>query len=208
MTDTQGGAPPDPRAAYPSASHPQPQGQAPYGVPPAGATPPGHYPYGQQPYAGYAPHLYGQPGGPPGFGRRDPNARPGTVLAAGIVAIVMSGSVFLVGLFSVIVGSALVALDDDLGLDREIALNALWMVWSAAAIVTAGLALRRSNGGRIALLVSSGATIVAGVVAIVTGMFGAVIPLLAAVSVIVLLLVGGATEWYRGRHDSELAPGD
>ena len=69
--------------------------------------------------------------GRPDSAERDPNARPGTVLAAGIVAIVMSGSVFLVGLLSVIVGSALVALDEDLGLDREIALNALWMVCGA-----------------------------------------------------------------------------
>jgi hypothetical protein len=178
----------------------QPQ---PYGVGPAGGTPPGEYPYGQQPYAGYAPHLYGQPGyGPPGFGQRDPDARPGTVLAAGIVTIVTCGLVFLVALTGLMLDSALAALDSDLAGTRELLLNTLWLLWSVAGVVVAALALRRSNGARIALLVSSGLTVAACVIGLATsGLFGAAFPLLAAVAVIVLMLVGGATEWYRGRLD-------
>jgi hypothetical protein len=188
-----------------------------YGVPPAGATPPGHYPYGQQPYGQYAPHLYQQPGyGPPGYGQRDPDKRPGTVLAAGIVTLVLSGITLL------FVGVMLIALvaasadfidgftgetdfngqDDNLyaGLLVVLSVAAFWCV---AAIVLAVLAMRRMNWARITLVVSSGVTAAMSLLAI-TGGFSA-ITLIGAIAVIVLVFTGGANEWYRGRHDVDPA---
>ena len=203
MSDTHGGA-----SEYPPAQYPQPDAQPPYGVPPAGATPPGQYPYGQQPYGGYAPHQYGGPGyGPPGFGRRDPNARPGTVLAAGIVTIVLSGLSLLGALLMLIIGMAMSSIDDEVfeGTDNALQIGAVvvavWFAWSMAAILLAIFTLRRSRGARIALVVSSGLTIVASLVSIAGGGFGSVLTLLGAIAVIVLLFTGGANEWYRGRHD-------
>lgn len=195
----------------------QPPGQV-YGVPPAGATPPGHYPYGQQPYGPYAPHLHTQPGyGPPGYGMPDPDKRPGTVLAAGIVTLVLSGITLL---FAGIMMVALVAasaefidgftgetgLDstDDGGLFTGILVVLSVMVfWCAAAIVLAILAMRRLQWARITLVVSSSATVLFSLVAITGG--ASAITLLGAIAVIVLLFTGGANEWYRGRHDVDPA---
>jgi hypothetical protein len=200
------------------APYQQPYGQQPYGVPPAGATPPGYYPYGEQPYGQYAPHLYGRPGfGPPGFGARDPNARPGTVLAAGIVTIVLSGMATLVLGITLAVGIALQATiaeelegQDILGGGAGVVLATilgLLTVWSIGAILLAAFALRRSERARITLVVSSGLTIAASVVMIVFGGLLAVFSLLGAIAVIVLLFTGGAGEWYAGRHDrDESAP--
>ena len=203
MSDTHGGA-----SEYPPAQYPQPDAQPPYGVPPAGATPPGQYPYGQQPYGGYAPHQYGGPAyGPPGFGRRDPNARPGTVLAAGIVTIVLSGLSLLGALIMLIIGMAMTSIDDEVfeGTDNAFQIGAVvvavWFAWSLAAILLAIFTMRRSRGARIALVVSSGLTIVVSVVSIAGDGFGSVLTLLGAIAVTILLFTGGANEWYRGRHD-------
>jgi len=186
-------------------------GQQPYGVPPAGATPPGHYAYGEQPYGRYAPHLYGQPGfGPPGFGVRDPNARPTTILAAGIVTFVSCGLLLLMqGFFLMVllVASATLDLGEDpffAGSNTDslaIGVLAGSIVWSVVAIVLAVYAMRRSNGARIALAVSSGVTIAACLLASISGAFPSILVLLAALAVIVLLFTGGAGEWSRGRHD-------
>jgi hypothetical protein len=201
--------------AYPpyQQPHAQPYGQV-YGVPPAGAAPPGHYPYGQQPYGPYAPHLYAQPGyGPPGYGMRDPDKRPGTVLAAGIVALVLSGltllfaGVMLVALVAASSefidgfadGAALGTTDEDGLFAGILIVLAVMVLWCTAAIVLAILALRRFNWARITLVVSSGVTVAVSALAITGGV--SVITLLGAVAVIVLLFTGGAGEWYRGRHD-------
>ena len=77
----------------------------------------------------------------------------------------------------------------------------MWFAWSMAAILLAIFTMRRSRGARIALVVSSGLTIVASLVSIVGGGFGSVLTLLGAIAVIILLFTGGANRWYRGRHD-------
>jgi hypothetical protein len=59
--------------------------------------------------------------------------------------------------------------------------------------------MRRSNVARIGLVVSSSLTAIVSLVAITGGV--SVIPLAAAIAVIVCLFTGGAGEWYRGRHD-------
>jgi hypothetical protein len=227
MTDTHGsgdgaaaGQPQYGQQPYPPAypqpypqPAPQPYGQAPYGVPPAGATPPGHYPYGEQPYGQYAPHLYGHPQfGPPGFGLRDPNRRPGTVLAAGVVTIVFSGLSLLALGILLIAALALRATAED-GFDSDglldgsagvffFLLMAALLLWCVGAILLAAFAIRRSNGSRIALVVSSALCIVVSLLATIGGGYLAVFTILAGIAVIVLLFTGGANEWYRGRHDS------
>ncbi len=220
MSDTYGGASqpasgdetPAAPPAYAPAPYQQGYGQQPYGVPPAGATPPGHYAYGEQPYGRYAPHLYGQPGfGPPGFGVRDPNARPATVMAAGIVTFVSCGLVLLMQGFFLLVLLVAHALDlsEDPFFDGStmpgvaIGMLAVALVWSVVAIGLARYALRRSNGARIALAVSSGLTVAVCLLASISGAFPSILVLLAAIAVIVLLFTGGAGEWYRGRHDVE-----
>ena len=224
MSDTYGGtsqpasgdetpAAARPPAPYQQGYGQQPYGQQPYGVPPAGATPPGHYAYGEQPYGRYAPHLYGQPGfGPPGFGVRDPNARPATILAAGIVTFVSCGLVLLMqGFFLIVllVARATLDLGEDPFFDGSttdgvaVGVMAVTLVWSVVAIGLAVYALRRSNGARIALAVSSGLTVAACLLASISGAFPSILVLLPAIAVIVLLFTGGAGEWYRGRHDVE-----
>jgi hypothetical protein len=203
MTDTQG------------SNGPQ-YAQQPYGVPPAGATPPGHYPYGQQPYGQYAPHLYGQPGfGPPGYGVRDPDARPGTVLAASIVTMVLSGLVMLfvaVMLFVFVAAQAefvdsfrsegdFGGTDSDAVFAGLLVVLVVGLIWCAAAFVLAIFALRRSNSARITLVVSSSMTIAVSLLAVIGGGFMAVVTVLAGIAVIVLLFTGGAGEWYSRRHD-------
>ncbi len=210
--------PPYPQQPYPPAPYQQSYDQQPYGVPPAGFTPPGHYPYGQQPYGQYAPHLYGQPGfGPPGFGVRDPDARPGTVLAAGIITMVLSGMVMLFAALMLFVFVAaqtefingfrdetdLGGTDSDALFTGILIVLVLGLVWCAAAFVLAIFALRRSNSARITLVVSSSVTAAVSLLAITGGV--SVVTLVGAIAVIVLLFTGGAGEWYRGRHDVAVA---
>jgi len=200
--------------AYPQ-PYAQPYGQV-YGVPPAGATAPGQYPYGEQPYGPYAPHLYPQPGyGPPGYGMRDPDKRPGTVLAAGIVTLVLTGLtllfagamlVALVAASSAFIdgfseGTGLASTDEDSLFAGILIVLAVMVLWCVAAIVLAILALRRFNWARITLVVSSAVTVAVSALSITGGV--SVITLLGAIAVIVLLFTGGAGEWYRGRHDVE-----
>jgi hypothetical protein len=179
----------------------------------AGEPSSGDRPYGEQPYGRNAPHLSGRPGfGPPGFGMRDPHARPGTVLAAGIVAMVSTGLVLLMQVFSLIVllvARAALDLGEDPFFDDGragllyVGLSVLMLVWCVLAIVFAVRAMHRSMRGRIGLVVSSSLTSAVSLVAIVSGVFGAALVLLSAIAVIVLLFTGGAGEWYRGRHDTE-----
>jgi len=240
MTDTHGsgtepageqdasGAPPAPQqqpqpypqtypqtyAPPPTQAYGQPYGQV-HGVPPGGAAPPGHYPYGQQPYGQYAPQLYAQPGyGPPGYGLRDPHRRPGTVLAAGIVTLVLSGITLLLAgmmLFGVVVASAefIDGFTGEAGLDSAdedslfvviVVVLAVMVIWCSAAIVLAILTLRRVNWARITLVVSASVTVAVSLVAIGGG--ASVVTLLGGIAVIILLFTGGAGEWYR-RADAD-----
>jgi hypothetical protein len=194
--------------AYPPAA------TAPYGVPPAGAPPHGQVPYGQTPYHH---NPYGSPAyGMPGYGAplRDPDARPGTVLAAGIITFVMaglSGLLFLVFTLVMLVArdSFIDGFRDGAGLDPSSAddadamfaillvIGVVLILWCVAAIVLAALALKRRNGARIGLVVSSALTILVSLLAITGGV--SVVTLIAGIAVIVLLFTGGANEWYRRR---------
>ncbi|MFC6287329.1 hypothetical protein ACFP3Q_08230 [Nocardioides sp. GCM10027113] len=202
--DQQHDRQPDPQAP----PYPSPYGQPPYGQQPYGQQPHGQQ-YGQQPYGQQypqQPYGYGYPGAPV----RDPEARPGTVLAAGIVTIVTSSLALLASGFIVLV--MLVARQDfeagfreGAGLDPMTGMGDLFgvvlvvglvlVVWCLAAIVLAVLAMRRSNAARITLVVSSGMTVLVSLLSI-TGIVP-VFSLLAAIAVIVLLFTGGANEWYR-----------
>jgi len=59
------------------------------------------------------------------------------------------------------------------------------------------LVLRRSNAARITLVVSSAVTAVISLFGIGSGV--SAVTLLAAVAVIVLLFVGGANDWFKGK---------
>ena len=59
------------------------------------------------------------------------------------------------------------------------------------------LVLRRSNAARITLVVSSAVTALISLFGIGSGV--SAITLLAAVAVIVLLFVGGANDWFKGK---------
>lgn len=215
MTDASGTSGPDHAAPGPegpaSPYGPPPPAAAP-GVPSAGPAPYAELPYGHTPYH---QNPYGAPTyGMPGYGAplRDPDARPGTVLAAGVVTLVLSGLVLMLLLvFTAFLlaarGDFLDGFSDTSGFgtgDADawfvVVLVVLlgFIVWCVAAIVLAILALRRSNPARIALVVSSAVTALLSLLAIAGGV--SVITLAASVAVIVLLFTGGATEWYRREH--------
>lgn len=200
-----------------------PQPASPYGVPPEGQgrSPYGPPPYAQQPTYGppthpaYGQASYGQPGFPmPGYGPapRDPDARPGTVLAAGIITLVMTGIILLLlAVFTLVLvaasssfldgfrDSAGLAVEDPTTLFGVVLVGLLvFLAWCVAAIVLAILVLRRRSWARIALVVSSGLTILVSLLAIGGGV--SVLPLGCAVAVIVLLFTGGAGDWFRHEH--------
>ena len=197
--------------------HPGPYGQqtppSPYGQPQQPS------PYGQPGYGqpGYGQSPYGQyPQQPAGAPQRDADRRPGTVLAAGIVTIVMSGLVLL--------GSGFVALaalatredfaegfNDSAGLDVShdslvtavVVVCVVLCLWSAVAIVLGVLAMRRSQAARITLVVSAAVTALASLLGLPLG----AVTLVAAIAVIVLLFVGGAGAGYARRGQDVAAPG-
>lgn len=220
MNDSPG----TPEQTGPDPSTPPPYGHGspsppPYGVPPGGEPAYGQLPYGQTPYHD---NPYGAPTwGMPGYGAplRDPEARPGTVLAAGIITLVTSGLVLVLfvvfTLFLVVVrddfvrgfqqGAGLGASGSPEGWFAGILVGFLVMIaWCVAAIVLAVLALRRSRAGRIGLVVSSSLCALVSLVAI-TGVVS-VVTLAAAVAVIVCLFTGGAGAWYR-REPGPTVPG-
>lgn len=159
-------------------------------------------PYGDAPFAGQPRPAYGV------VAPRDPSRRPGTVLAAGIVAIVSSAAVALLSLVMIL--GLIVARtefadqlrDEDGSLDESdgfiivmIVLGVVVLLMCAGAILCAALMLRRSNAARIVLVVLAGLSIVASLL-----MITAIVPILtigAAVATIVLVFVGGANEWFR-----------
>lgn len=181
------GQPPQAQPQQPPA-YQQPQyGQPAYGEPP----------YGQPAYGGY---------GPAGT---DPDKRPATVTAAGVITLVLSG-ITLVLLLVTLLGLGVLAREDlveQLGgdpalqnIDTDTVVAVLrvvfgvFIVWSAIAMVLAYLAMRRSNAARIGLVVSSALTALLSLFAIMSG--ASVVTLVAAVAVIVCLFTGGAGPWY------------
>lgn len=217
---------PEPQGA--PAGGPAPAGQPPvYGVPPSGPVPYGQPPYvqpqypqaayGQPPYHHnpYGQNPYGQPAyGMPGYGAplRDPDARPGTVLAAGIITLVSSGLVLL--LLGIVLFFMLAARSDFMeGFGDQAGMRSsgadgwytgilvgvlVLVVWCLSAILLAVLALRRSNVARIVLVVSASVTALVSLLAITSGI--SLLTLVAAVAVIVCLFTGGAGDWYHHEH--------
>ncbi|MFN8193022.1 MAG: hypothetical protein U0R80_01925 [Nocardioidaceae bacterium] len=195
----------------------QPYGQAPYGQPEQqqpqyGQQPYGQVPYGQQPYG--QPQFAQYPTGAFPFTTRDPDKRPGTVLAASLITIITSAiSLLMFGLMTLLMSTS----RDDMLSEIESnssdfdsldmtpdqlyslfqGLFVVLLVWSIVGVVLGVWALRRSNLARILLVVSSSGVALLGLV-----LFGSVVSLLwtvAAVGVIVLLFVGGANVWYGKR---------
>jgi hypothetical protein len=199
-----------------------PQQHNPYGQP---AQPPPYSqqpPYGQQPAYAQQQPAYGQPGY--GYGRPTGDKRPGSVTAAAVITLIVSGLSLLVLLllFVSIVASgdevraeiarqlrsqdASVSVADlELALDVIAVISAAFAVWSLIACALALMVLRRSNAARIMLVVSSAVTalitLVLALIAILPGL-----NLIASIAVIVLLFVGGANEWFKGKG-REAVPG-
>ena len=183
-------------------------GQAPYGQP---QNPYGVQPNPPQPYQPQQP--YQPPYASMQLGQRDPDRRPGTVTAAGVVAIILSSlsllaAVLLIGVGAVGSDSFTDGFRDGSGgsydgfTDDEInnvmlGIGVVLAVWCAAAVVLAILVLRRSNVARILLVISSAVTVVVSLIGIVSGV--SAVTLIGAIAVIVLLFVGGANDWYARR---------
>jgi hypothetical protein len=215
--DNPYGGPPPPQNPY---GQPEGGGQDPYGQPPASQPAYGQQPYGQPAYGqpAYGQQGYGQYGayGAPGV---DPNKRPGSVTAAGIITIIMSGlSVLVFGgfLIALLVSRDSVVDDletqpglEDVSADDVFAVFAVILViltlWCLIATVLGILVMRRSNAARILLTVSCAVTIAISLLSIASVV--SAVPLIAAIAVIVLLFTGGAGPWFRRDAGQQGIPG-
>jgi hypothetical protein len=200
------------------------------GYPPQYGQQGGQQPYGQQPYGQQGGQPYGQ-GGPYGYPQQyqpsygtpqkpfDPDARPLGVTVAAWITWVLSG---LSILFFVLVAFVMVAAKDEflrqleqdptfqqLDVPSDQVIAAMWVMgaialfWGASAMVLAWFAYRRSNWARIALVVSSGLTLIFSVVAFPVGLLHTI----GTGAVIALLFVGGAQQWYSRRGGPGGYPG-
>ena len=230
MSDPTGNGPQDDQPQQQPPPYPPPQqnpyGQPPPQQPPAPqqpAQPFGQPQYGQPPQdygqpQGYAQPAYGQPGygQPPAYGQAytDPDKRPTTVTIAGVVTLVFSGLALVVLAIGM---AAFAAARDELTDEMRtqpgfedfnpddianvaLVLMAAFVLWSILAMVLAVFAMRRSNGARIGLVVSSALAAVLYLLSI-TALFTA-IPLIGCIAVIVCLFTGGASQWYQGTDGS------
>lgn len=196
----QPAAPQQPAQPQQPFGQPQQPQQPQYGQPQYGAPSYPQQGYGQPQY-GYGQPAYGYAG--------DPDKRPGTVTAAGVITIIMSALVALLCGFLILGVSAardefvdgMRAGGDLQGLDPEglasgfLVGSVVVLVWCLIAIVLAIFAMRRSNGARIGLVVSSVITAILSVL----GAIGAVVPglwTIGAIAVIICLFTGGAGDWY------------
>jgi hypothetical protein len=204
----------NPPGETPAGGPPPPQN--PYGQPPAAdpyGQPAQQPPYGQQP--AYGQPAYGQPAYT-GASGGDPDRRPGTVTAAGIITIVVGGLSLL--LFGGLLVGLLVAKDtvldeiknaegfEEANISASDALGAavgvigVLALWCLIATILGFLVLRRSNGARITLVVSSAVTALFSLLAIGSGV--SAVNLIAAIAVIVLLFTGGAGAWFKSKGAS------
>jgi hypothetical protein len=223
---------PDPEPADPTGpaepgAQPPPQagswGQPTYGPPP--------YPqsYGQSYGQSFPP-----PGYPPAYAASYPvqgqqyppmsgpssDKRPLTVTVAAVLTWLGAGTTALlmvafVGLLAV-GGDAFVdefdraARESDVAITSDQALAAGWVIavaflaWSLIAIVLGILAFRRSNAGRIMLVVSAVMTALFSLVAITS--LVSLVTLILGVATVVLLFTGGANQWYSRRTGSGYPP--
>lgn len=222
------GQPQQPFGAPPASPSPYGQ-QPPAQEPPAKPDqPPPSYTqqYGQQPHGQSAyPQQYAQQGyGQPAYGGygQPSDRRPATVTVAAVITLVMSGLVL--ALFTLGFVALAVAREDvvdqmrDTGglgdVDPNDIISVLYVVfaafiiWCVIAMVLAVFALRRSNGARIGLVVSSALAAVLSLIAIGSGL--SIVSLVACIAVIVCLFTGGAGQWYATRNGgsshSGLAP--
>lgn len=188
---------------------------SPYGEPPAQPNPYGQ-PAQQNPYSQPTqPPAYGQqPAYGPGYAGPGTDKRPGSVTGAAVITLIFSGLSLL--LYAFVLIALIVAKDEvldaitqspdfeDFGISPDsafgaiVAFVAVFLVWCVIACVLAVLVLRRSNAARIALVVSSAMTAVFSLLGI--GSLVSAITLLAGIAVIVLLFVGGANDWFKGRN--------
>jgi hypothetical protein len=192
MTDSNDGAPPPPYGQQPPNPYgqpPNPYGQAPFGTP------------GPQ---GWAPTAYGRPG--TGV---DPDKRPGTVTAAGVITLVFSGLTLVLAVIGAI---GLAAARDDVideirdepGFDDVsnpddivtflLVLVGVLAVWCLVSMILAVLTMRRSNIARILLVISAVVTALLSLLAITS--LVSFVTLAASVTVVVLLFVGRSGEWF------------
>ncbi len=216
-----GGQPSDP--AQPSQqppAYPPPQ-QNPYGQSPTeqpSGQPSGEpsQPFGQPPHEqqGYGQPQYGQAPAYGGYAppQADPDKRPGTVTAAGVITFLLSGLV-VIGCLLGAAGLAIARdeivrqiqadpqfdaqfsnIDPDAIVTFGIIGMALFTLWAVLAIVLAIFAMRRVNGARIGLVVSS---VLASLLSLLP--IAAVFPalwLIGTIVVVVCLFTGGANQWY------------
>ncbi len=214
-----------PPAAYPFGS--PPPAETPVTYPPPGPPPGPSYGQAPTPAPYGAPAPYGQPGAyPPAYGTPPAPApygapvvtgkadrRPATVTVAALLTWVGAGAV-AAGMVAFMV---LLATDGDLfirefdkaaqgsriSLDRQQVLAVGWAfaamvaLWAVAAAVLAVMAFRRSQAGRIGLVVSASATVLASLLMILSVV--AVVPLILAAATITLLFSGGANDWFARR---------
>ena len=156
------------------------------------------------------PPGHGQPHGPAYVSPVDPDRRPGTVTAAGVITLVTAGLgavACVLGLIAFVAARETMEREmrnqaefEQAGLDvadvYAVALGVMvvLVVWSLAACVFGVLVLRRSQVGRILLVVSASVTALLSLLGIGSLVSG--LPLLAAIAVIVLLFTGGANPWF------------
>ena len=199
------GQPPQPERGYEQQPYGQPPsgqqyGQQPYGQPPSGEQYAQHYgqPYGQQP----PPSPY-------------PLKRPGTVTAAAVITIVLSGlaTVFW-GLIMLAVTIATQDVYDGLADDpnfREmfdqfevtpddvktfvLVTGLIIVVFSLVAIIVSVMVLRGSGVGRFLLTLLSIPTALLGLVFFPIGLLWTGL----AITVLVMLFVGEAGAWFAGK---------
>ena len=223
--------PPSPhQSPHPSAGQsPEGRPDAPYGAPQDAPheAPPAPYGYGQPthqaPQSPYAAQPYGNdPYAVGRYGAHQPgDRRPGTVTAAGWIAIVCSA---LSTLFFGFMTLAFLVVQDPIVREMErqpefreldvdagsivgllVAVMLVFALWSVIGIVLGVFVLKRSNVARILLVISSALVAVISLIGITSGV--SAVTLAAAVAVIVLLFVGGASDWFARRSPASQSGG-
>lgn len=172
------------------------------------ASPPEPKPYsgyGPPPPSGYVPPPPGAM--PPGPAPIVPTSRPGTLTAAGVITVVMSGIAFLAtGILALVFLASRDTLEDsedlqELAADSDVnvadlvtvlgVMGIIGALFAAAALIL-GVLLLQNKRVRTALVVVTSIAIVMSLLAFPLGLLW----VLAEVLVIVFLFVGGASAWF------------
>ena len=200
----------------PQQQRPHAQQPPPYpGYGSSSTSPPPPDPWGGQ-YPAY-------PGGiAPGAPAMSSGQRPGSVVAAAVIAMVMSaltgGLWLLLGIYIVAAGDSVLeqlrnradfqqmltqaqmTFDEFQDIMSVLGVVALVLgTFMLLAIIPAIGVLRRSRAARVILIVLSVITVLAGLFFTLTGLFLGLLWVVAGIAVIVLLYVGGASAWFAGR---------